>query len=92
MARVWTPALDTRLRRLRAEGAGWPVIAAALGVSPDIARERGRRLGARPPPAPPPPAAEDPDRPPLPPGDPRAWGLLTQGTLLAGTPWPGWGA
>jgi hypothetical protein len=88
----WTAARDARLRRLRAEGAGWPAIAAELAVSPDVARERGRRIGARPPLAPPPAAMDDPARPPLPPGDCRAWALLTQGTLLAGTGWPGWGA
>lgn len=88
----WTAARDARLRRLRAEGAAWPQIAGALGVSADVARERGRRIGARLPLAPPPPEADDPARPPLPPGDPRAWALLTSGTLLAGMDWPGWGA
>ena len=44
----WTEARDARLRRLRAEGAAWPQIAAELGVSPDVARERGRRIGAPP--------------------------------------------
>jgi hypothetical protein len=89
---MWTAALDARLRRLRAEGAGWPAIAAALDVSADMARERGRRIGARPPQTAPAAPAEDPGRPPLPPGDPRAWALLTQGTVLAGIDWPGWGA
>jgi hypothetical protein len=89
MARLeWTEALDARLRRLRAEGAGWPEIASALAVSADVARERGRRIGARPPTASPEPWADDKRRPPLPSGDPRAWGLLTRGTCLAGMPWP----
>ena len=86
----WTDARDARLRRMRGEGAGWPEIARALEVSFDVARERGRRIGARPPLAVMPVPVEDPGRPPLPPGDPRAWGLLTEGTLLAGTRWPGW--
>ncbi len=34
----------------------------------------------------------DPDRPPLPAGDPLAWDLLVRGTWLAGTSWPGWGS
>ncbi len=29
-------------------------------------------------------------RPPLAPGHPIAWGVLTEGTLLAGSDWPGW--
>lgn len=91
MARLnWTEARDLWLRRMRAEGRAWAEIAAELGVTPDIARERGRRIGA------PAPAAgsaraarEDPSRPPLPAGHPRAWALLTEGTVLAGTFWPG---
>ena len=90
----WSAARDTRLRRLRAEGAGWPAIGEALGVSADIARERGRRIGAvRPPglPAAPREDAEDPGREALPAGHPRAWDLLTAGTQFAGTRWPGYG-
>jgi hypothetical protein len=86
----WTAARDSVLRRMRAEGRTWHVIAADLGVSPDVARERGRRIRA---PAPGYAAkilAEDPYRPPLPAGHPRTWGLLTENTLLAGTFWPGW--
>ena len=93
----WSAPRDARLRRLRREGATWAAIAAALGVTIDAARERGRRIGAPracraapPPDSTPDSAPEDPARPPLPPGDPRAWGLLTAGTLLAGTDWPGW--
>ncbi len=86
----WTAARDAQVRRLRREGARWAEIGAALGVSPDVARERGRRLGAESPPAPASPPADDPHRPPLPPGDPRSWGLLTAETSLAGLPWPGW--
>jgi len=26
----------------------------------------------------------------LPPGHPRSWGLLIEGTVLDGTAWPGW--
>ncbi len=90
----WSEARDGVLRRLRAEGQGWPEIGAALGVSADVARERARRIGAKrltavviPDND---PALNDPARDPLPAGHPRAWGLLTLGTVLCGTPWPGY--
>ena len=35
---------------------------------------------------------DDPDRPPLPAGDPLSWDLLVRGTWLAGMAWPGWGS
>jgi hypothetical protein len=85
----WTAARDGLLRRLRAEGRAWAEIAAELGVTPAMARERGRRIGA---PAPPPAARmvhEDLSRPPLPAGHPRSWALLVDNTVLAGTGWPG---
>ncbi len=85
----WSAARDAWLRRLRAEGRAWAEIAGELGVTPDMARERGRRIGA---PAPPQPARvhhEDPSRPPLPAGHPRSWNLLVEDTVLAGTGWPG---
>lgn len=87
---AWTPPLDAYLCRLRLEGASWAEIAASLAVSPDVARERGRRIGARRPPPSVRAPAEDPGRGPLPPGHPRAWALLTAGTLLENTVWPGW--
>jgi len=65
-------------------------IGATLGVTPDVARERGRRIGAPAPGFIPRAAVEDPFRAPLPAGHPRSWGLLTAGTMLAGTGWPGW--
>lgn len=37
-----------------------------------------------------PPVLDDPDRPPLPAGDPLSWDLLVCDTWLAGTDWPGW--
>ena len=86
----WTAAHDAQLRRLRAEGRIWAEIAAELGVTPAIARERGRRIGAPAPPHSVRVQREDPSRPPLPAGHPRAWNLLVEGTLLAGTDWPGW--
>jgi hypothetical protein len=84
----WTEAQDLAIRRMRVEGATWDAIAAALGVSRYTAIERGRRIGA---PRPPPefsPAPEDPRREPLPAGHPRSWSVITDGTLLEGTPYP----
>ena len=86
----WSEARDAWLRRMRAEGLGWAEIAAELGVSPDVARERGRRIGAPAPARGPRLLHDDPNRAPLPPGHPRAWALLTEGTVLADTAWPGW--
>jgi hypothetical protein len=86
----WTQARDACVRRLRLEGATWAEIGAALGVTPAVARERGRRIGARRTPPGMQAPLDEPDRGALPPGHPRSWGLLTAGTLLAGTPWPGW--
>lgn len=86
----WSEARDAQLRRLRCDGASWAAIGAALGVSPGMARERGRRIGAPRQRNIPVVQHDDPGRPPLPPGHPRAWGLLVEGTLLAGLAWPGW--
>lgn len=85
---IWTPARDAQLRRLRAEGATWDAIASELGLSRYTTIERGRRLGARRPPPEHVPPPDDPSRPPLPPGHPRCWGPLTEGTVLQGTSYP----
>src|SRR6185312_1264241 len=85
---TWTDAQDMQIRRLRAEGASWDVIAAALGVTRWTVIERGRRVGARRPPPDFVPPPEDPDRGPLPPGDRRTWGAITQGTVLQDLPYP----
>ena len=86
---LWTDASDTRIRRMRAEGASWDTIAAQLLVSRWSAIERGRAIGARAPLRPPAPAA-DPAREALPAGHPDSWGAITAGTLLDGSayPWP----
>ena len=82
---IWTDAQDSRIRRLRTEGASWDTIAA---ITRWAIIERGRRIGARPPPRefvlPP----EDPARGPLPAGHPRSWNVLTAGTVLEDTPYP----
>lgn len=84
----WTPAQDGQIRRLRAEGATWHRIAATIGCSPVIVRERGRRIGATRPPADFQPPPEDPERDALPAGHPTSWGAITQGTVLEGLPYP----
>jgi hypothetical protein len=85
---AWTAAQDLQLKRLRAEGASWEAISAALDVSRWAAIERARRIGARRPPPEFVPPPEDPARDPLPAGHPRSWGMLTAGTLLEGCPYP----
>ena len=85
---TWTAAQDTQIRRLRAEGASWDVIAAVLGLSRWSVIERGRRIGARLPPREFVLPAEDPSRDPLPAGHPRSWNVLTAGTVLENTPYP----
>ena len=85
---TWTEAQDSQIRRLRAEGASWDAIAAALGFTRWAIIERGRRIGAQAPPREFVPPPEDPRRDPLPPGHPRSWGAITDGTLLEGSPYP----
>jgi hypothetical protein len=86
---VWTVALDRRLRALRAVGLNWEQIALELDLGRGTVVERGRRIGARPPRRLENPLAMEPcDRPAHPPGHPSTWGLLTQGTILAGQPYP----
>jgi hypothetical protein len=88
----WTETGDRTLRNLRHDGASWDRIARALGVSRWTAIERAKLIGAHLPlPRPTrftPDPLDDPDRPPLPPGHPLAWGILTAGTLLEGTAYP----
>ncbi len=84
----WTHAQDTRIKRLRGEGATWDTIAASLGLSRGTIIERGRRIGARRPPPEFIPPPEDPNRDPLPAGHPRTWGVMNAGTVLANEPYP----
>ncbi len=85
---IWSAAQDAQIRRLRAEGASWDMIAAILGLSRWAIIDRGRRIGARPPPREFIPPPEDPARDPLPAGHPRSWNALTAGTVLEGTAYP----
>jgi hypothetical protein len=85
----WTAALDARLRALRAAGLNWEQVALEMELGRSSVLERGRRIRARRPPR----AAcavlsEPSDRPARPPGHPSSWGLLTDGTVLAGQPYP----
>jgi hypothetical protein len=84
---TWTHPRDSQLRRMRLEGASWEAIADALAVSLEAASARAAQIGAR---RPPPGATprDDPAREPLAAGHPRAWGVLTRGTWLAGTRYP----
>jgi len=86
--RIWTDALDSQLRRMRAEGAGWDDIGAVLGITRWAASERARRIGAHLPPPEFVPPPEDPEREPLAAGHPRSWGAITSGTVLQGQPYP----
>lgn len=85
---IWTDVQDTQIKRLRAEGASWDTIAAAMGVTRWTVIERGRRIGARLPPADFIPDPTDPNRAPLPAGDRLTWGAITDGTVLAGFAYP----
>jgi hypothetical protein len=85
---VWTPKQDNLIRQLRTEGATWDAIATALSASRFSIVERGRRLGARRPPPVSKPVPDDPGRPAMPAGHPYCWQLLTDGTVLQGSPYP----
>lgn len=84
----WTEVQDMTIKRMRAERVSWDIIADAVGVTRWTVIERGRRLGARLPPQDFEPPAEDPERPPLPPGHPETWGVIIRGTLSEGLPYP----
>ena len=85
---TWTTTQDNLIRGMREARATWEAIAASLGSTRSAVIERGRRIGAY---RPPPPAClprdpyGDPNREALRPGDPRAWDILTENTLLAGS-------
>jgi len=85
---TWTDAQDSQIKRMRALGKTWDTIAATLAVTRWTVIDRGRRIGARPPPPGFTPEPEDPERPPMRPGDPCSWGAITHGTALQGMPYP----
>jgi hypothetical protein len=95
---VWTEQADTEILRLRRAGLTWDAIAYGLAVGRNSVVARGllllRGTQDAPParavtptvrPAAPPPVT---DRPPLPPGHPIAWAVLTEHTSLAGCAYP----
>jgi hypothetical protein len=84
----WTAPQDAQLRRMRTQGATWDEIAAVLGLGRWTVIERGRHLGVRPPPPDFVPEPEDPEREPMPSGDPRSWDAINAGTVLEGQPYP----
>lgn len=83
----WSAPRDFRLRLMRLEGATWEAIAEALVVAPGMVVAHARRIGVRRPPKGL-VVSEDPAREPLPAGHPQAWSVLTEGTWLAGIPYP----
>ncbi|MCX7383232.1 MAG: AsnC family protein [Alphaproteobacteria bacterium] len=86
--RLWTDADDTIIAERRARRASWDGIAATLCASRSAVIDRARLLGV--PPLPPllRAARLEATREPLKAGDPRAWAVLTEATLLAGTEYP----
>ncbi len=82
---VWTDGQDTQIRRLRAEGAGWDLIALALGLARNAIIDRARALGVadrstdvvR---------REEPERQPMPAGHAESWGAINRGTSLEDAP------
>jgi len=90
----WSLPQDQQLLQMRADGACWDNIAAALGVSRWSAVERGRKIGAcktaRTMNAPITSPQCDPTREPLPAGHSTSWGALVADTSLHGQsyPWP----
>jgi hypothetical protein len=86
---VWTFGLDARLRALRLEGLTWDQVALEMEMGRNTVLERGRRIGARGPRRVHTRVFLEPkDRPPRPAGHPATWALVTDGTLLAGEPYP----
>lgn len=93
----WPPTADARLARMHFDGLSTRMMALAFGLSRSTIADRAGRLGLamRTRPATVGPraagpdssgtsAAADPARDPLPAGHELTWGLITQGTSLAG--------
>jgi hypothetical protein len=83
---IWTQGQDTQIRRLRAEGATWDIIAAILGLTRWTVIERARHIGMERPPANALAVVNDPEREPLPAGHADTWGAINRGTTLDGVP------
>jgi hypothetical protein len=89
---IWTEGQDTRIRRLRTEGASWDLIALVLGLARWTVIERARAIGAERLPGNAVTALEDPDRQPLPAGHAQSWGAINRGTSLETVPFVSPGA
>jgi hypothetical protein len=87
--RLWTAEEDRTLAAERAARRSWDHIGAALRASRSAVIDRAHRIGVpRLPPIPPRRNLADPNRDALPAGDPIAWAVLTERTLLAAAPYP----
>jgi hypothetical protein len=80
--------MDEALLSLRGAGLTWDQVATELDLSRNAVVERGRRVGARGPRRLMGETLEPRDRLARPPGHPATWALITDGTVLAGEPYP----
>jgi hypothetical protein len=83
---VWTQGQDTQIRRLRTEGAGWDVIAIALGLARWTVIEHARAIGAERRPANATAILDESAREPMPAGHAESWGAINRGTSLKHVP------
>jgi hypothetical protein len=83
---VWTSGQDTRIRRLRTEGASWDLIALALGLARWTVIERARAIGADARPAQATALQDELERQPLPAGHVDSWGAINATTSLRDVP------
>lgn len=81
---IWTEGQDTRIRRLRTEGAPWDMIAQQLGLARWTVIERARVIGVEQRPAHAAMVMDDSMRPPLPAGHQDSWGVINRDTALRG--------
>jgi hypothetical protein len=87
---VWTPEIDREIVSLRLNGTSWKGIGEKIGISRESVERRFKRLQVPPPVVETKPQVDPlmhPGREPLPPGHPRSWGILNEGTILAGEPY-----
>lgn len=84
--KTWTPEQDSILRAGRAAGRAWATISWQTGRSRGSCIERAKALGV--PEKLPATTPERTGRDSLPAGSEVSWQILTEGTSLAGTPYP----
>ena len=89
---TWSNEADGAILRLRAAGIPWHKLAAELRVGRNSVIERARRLGLPAVKIDRPPSlqckAVRDDRLPLGAGHPISWSVITDGTVLQGSPYP----